>query len=40
MRIPTATLQHINGLATGSSPKFIDVGCNFGGASTAEDSIV
>ncbi|KAI0263618.1 hypothetical protein BC834DRAFT_938601 [Gloeopeniophorella convolvens] len=37
---PTATLQRIKGLVTGSLPTFVDIGHNFGGASIAEDSIV
>ncbi|KAI9513378.1 hypothetical protein F5148DRAFT_1155355 [Russula earlei] len=37
---PTATLQRIKGLVTGSLPTFIDIGYNFGGASIAEDSII
>jgi phosphatidylinositol glycan class O len=37
---PTATLQRIKALVTGSLPTFVDLGFNFGGASIAEDSIV
>ncbi|KAH8990586.1 hypothetical protein EDB92DRAFT_1816763 [Lactarius akahatsu] len=37
---PTATLQRIKGLVTGSLPTFVDIGHNFGGASIAEDSII
>ncbi len=37
---PTATLQRIKGLVTGSLPTFVDIGYNFGGASIAEDSII
>jgi len=37
---PTATLQRIKGLVTGSLPTFVDIGQNFGGASIAEDSII
>ncbi|CAK5277559.1 unnamed protein product [Mycena citricolor] len=37
---PTATLQRIKALTTGSLPTFVDIGNNFGGSSIAEDSIV
>ena len=37
---PTATLQRIKGLTTGSLPTFVDIGNNFGGSSIAEDSIL
>lgn len=37
---PTATLQRIKALTTGSLPTFIDIGNNFGGSSIAEDSIM
>jgi len=37
---PTATLQRIKALVTGSLPTFVDIGFNFGGASIAEDSII
>ncbi|KAI0048438.1 hypothetical protein FA95DRAFT_1557935 [Auriscalpium vulgare] len=37
---PTATLQRIKGLVTGSLPTFVDAGHNFGGSSIMEDSIV
>jgi predicted AlkP superfamily pyrophosphatase or phosphodiesterase len=37
---PTATLQRIKALVTGSLPTFVDVGYNFGGASIAEDSVI
>lgn len=37
---PTATLQRIKGLVTGSLPTFVDIGHNFGGASITEDSII
>ncbi|KAJ6632149.1 alkaline-phosphatase-like protein [Mycena sp. CBHHK59/15] len=37
---PTATLQRIKGLTTGSLPTFVDIGNNFGGSSIAEDSII
>jgi phosphatidylinositol glycan class O len=37
---PTATLQRIKALVTGSLPTFVDIGYNFGGASIEEDSII
>ena len=37
---PTATLQRIKALVTGSLPTFIDIGYNFGGASIEEDSVI
>ncbi|CAA7266705.1 unnamed protein product [Cyclocybe aegerita] len=37
---PTATLQRIKGITTGSLPTFVDIGNNFGGSSITEDSIV
>ncbi|KAJ7062944.1 hypothetical protein C8F01DRAFT_1135815 [Mycena amicta] len=37
---PTATLQRIKALTTGSLPTFIDIGNNFGGSAIAEDSII
>lgn len=37
---PTATLQRIKGLMTGSLPTFVDMGSNFGGSSIMEDSII
>ncbi|KAG6820864.1 hypothetical protein H0H93_010691 [Arthromyces matolae] len=37
---PTATLQRIKGLTTGSLPTFVDIGNNFGASSIAEDSIL
>jgi len=37
---PTATMQRIKGITTGSLPTFVDIGNNFGGSSIAEDSIV
>lgn len=37
---PTATLQRIKGLTTGSLPTFIDVGSNFGGSAILEDSLI
>ncbi|KAJ7688486.1 alkaline-phosphatase-like protein [Mycena rosella] len=37
---PTATLQRIKALTTGSLPTFVDIGNNFGGSSIAEDSLM
>lgn len=37
---PTATLQRIKGIVTGSLPTFVDIGSNFGGSSIEEDSLV
>jgi len=37
---PTATLQRIKALVTGSLPTFVDIGYNFGGASIKEDSVI
>ncbi|KAG8936876.1 mannose-ethanolamine phosphotransferase gpi13 [Tulasnella sp. 418] len=37
---PTATLQRIKGITTGSLPTFIDVGSNFGGSAITEDSLI
>ncbi|KAF7318085.1 GPI ethanolamine phosphate transferase 3 [Mycena chlorophos] len=38
---PTATLQRIKALTTGSLPTFLDIGSNFGGSSAiAEDSLM
>lgn len=37
---PTATLQRIKGITTGSLPTFIDVSSNFGGSAIEEDSII
>ncbi|KAJ6537676.1 hypothetical protein B0H19DRAFT_1038049 [Mycena capillaripes] len=37
---PTATLQRIKALTTGSLPTFVDIGNNFGGSSIDEDSIM
>ncbi|QRV79165.1 pyrophosphatase/phosphodiesterase [Ceratobasidium sp. AG-Ba] len=37
---PTATLQRIKGITTGSLPTFIDVGSNFGGSAILEDSLI
>jgi phosphatidylinositol glycan class O len=37
---PTATLQRIKALMTGSLPTFVDIGSNFGGSSIEEDSLV
>ncbi|KAF8579051.1 hypothetical protein K439DRAFT_1663402 [Ramaria rubella] len=37
---PTATLQRIKGIMTGSLPTFVDAGSNFGGSQIAEDSLV
>lgn len=37
---PTATLQRIKALTTGSLPTFIDIGNNFGGSSITEDTIL
>jgi phosphatidylinositol glycan class O len=36
---PTATLQRIKALTTGSLPTFVDIGSNFGGSSITEDSL-
>ena len=36
---PTATLQRIKGITTGSLPTFVDIGNNFGGSSIEEDSL-
>lgn len=37
---PTATMQRIKGLTTGSLPTFVDVSANFGGLAVEEDSIL
>jgi GPI ethanolamine phosphate transferase 3 subunit O len=37
---PTATLQRLKGITTGSLPTFVDIGSNFGGSSIAEDSLI
>ena len=37
---PTATLQRLKGLTTGTLPTFIDVGSSFGGTAIEEDNIV
>lgn len=37
---PTATLQRLKGLTTGTLPTFIDVGSNFGGSVIDEDNIL
>ncbi|KAF9236128.1 hypothetical protein BU15DRAFT_89293 [Melanogaster broomeanus] len=37
---PTATLQRIKGLTTGSLPTFVDVGESFGGSAIHEDSLL
>ena len=37
---PTATLQRIKGITTGSLPTFVDIGKSFGGSTVDEDSIV
>lgn len=37
---PTATMQRIKGLTTGSLPTFIDVSANFGATSIEEDSLI
>ncbi|KAL8863453.1 MAG: hypothetical protein Q9178_000134 [Gyalolechia marmorata] len=37
---PTATLQRLKGLTTGTLPTFIDVGSNFGGTAIEEDNLV
>ncbi|KAG8706929.1 mannose-ethanolamine phosphotransferase gpi13 [Ceratobasidium sp. 395] len=37
---PTATLQRIKGITTGSLPTFVDIGSNFGGSAILEDSLV
>ncbi|KAJ8507425.1 hypothetical protein ONZ45_g10209 [Pleurotus djamor] len=37
---PTATLQRIKAITTGSLPTFVDIGSNFGGSSILEDSII
>ena len=37
---PTATLQRLKGLTTGTLPTFIDVGSNFAGTAIEEDNLV
>ncbi|KAG8902560.1 mannose-ethanolamine phosphotransferase gpi13 [Tulasnella sp. 403] len=37
---PTATLQRIKGITTGSLPTFVDIGSNFGGSAIKEDSLI
>ena len=37
---PTATLQRIKGITTGSLPTFVDIGNSFGGSAVDEDSIL
>jgi phosphatidylinositol glycan class O len=37
---PTATMQRIKGVTTGSLPTFIDVSANFGATSIEEDSLL
>lgn len=37
---PTATLQRIKGITTGSLPTFVDAGSNFGGSQILEDSLI
>ncbi|GJJ07753.1 hypothetical protein Clacol_001958 [Clathrus columnatus] len=37
---PTATLQRIKGITTGSLPTFVDAGSNFGGSQILEDSLL
>ncbi|MCJ1385138.1 mannose-ethanolamine phosphotransferase gpi13 [Xylographa soralifera] len=37
---PTATLQRLKGLTTGTLPTFIDVGANFAGTAIEEDNLV
>ncbi|KAL8922566.1 MAG: hypothetical protein Q9208_005069 [Pyrenodesmia sp. 3 TL-2023] len=37
---PTATLQRLKGLTTGTLPTFIDLGSNFGGTAIEEDNLV
>ncbi|KAG8878662.1 mannose-ethanolamine phosphotransferase gpi13 [Tulasnella sp. 332] len=37
---PTATLQRIKGITTGSLPTFVDLGSSFGGSSINEDSLI
>lgn len=37
---PTATLQRLKGLTTGTLPTFIDLGSNFGGTAIEEDNLI
>ncbi|MCJ1433708.1 mannose-ethanolamine phosphotransferase gpi13 [Xylographa pallens] len=37
---PTATLQRLKGLTTGTLPTFVDVGANFAGTAIEEDNLV
>lgn len=37
---PTATLQRIKGITTGSLPTFVDMGSNFGASEINEDSLI
>lgn len=37
---PTATMQRIKGVTTGSLPTFIDISANFGASSIEEDSLL
>ncbi|KAG8895790.1 mannose-ethanolamine phosphotransferase gpi13, partial [Tulasnella sp. 417] len=37
---PTATLQRIKGITTGSLPTFVDMGSNFGASEISEDSLI
>lgn len=37
---PTATLQRLKGLTTGTLPTFIDLGSNFGGTAIEEDNLL
>ncbi|KAL8873334.1 MAG: hypothetical protein Q9198_007044 [Flavoplaca austrocitrina] len=37
---PTATLQRLKGLTTGTLPAFVDVGSNFAGTAIEEDNLV
>lgn len=37
---PTATLQRIKGITTGSLPTFVDLGSSFGGSAVKEDSLI
>ncbi|XP_075215496.1 phosphatidylinositol glycan anchor biosynthesis class O [Lycorma delicatula] len=37
---PTATMQRLNGLTTGSLPTFIDIGSNFATSEISEDNII
>ena len=37
---PTATMQRLKGLTTGTLPTFVDLGSNFGGAAIEEDNLL